>query len=76
MGMETLKNAERAAGFAMASSDDLSNESQSEVKAETAAWRPGEAMLLQPQGIVPKAAPSIADWVKGLFGMSGRGAPA
>ena len=77
MGMETLKNAERAAGFAMASSDDLSTESKPEAKVETGAWRPSEAIVLhrEPQVVAPKS-PSVSDWVKNLFGMSGRGAPA
>jgi len=77
MGMETLKNAERAAGFAMASSDDLSSESKAEAKVDAGAWRPSEAIVLQREQVVaPKAASSVGDWVKSLFGTSGRGAPA
>jgi len=78
MGMETLKSAERAAGFAMASSDDLSTESKSEMRVEAGTWRPSEAIVLhrQPQVAAPKTATSVGDWVKSLFGASGRGAPA
>lgn len=77
MGMETLKSAERAAGFAMASADDLSAESKSQSAPETGTWRPSEAIVLrEPQVIAPKAASSVGDWVKSLFGTSGRGAPA
>jgi hypothetical protein len=76
MGIETLNTAARAAGFAMASAGE---ETATETKPEAAAWRPGEAILLSPnaQVAMPKrSAPSVAGWVKGLFGMSGRGAPA
>ena len=75
MGLETLKSAERAAGFAMASSDDLASESKSEAKAEAAAWRPSEAVLLT-RGPEDKGAPSVGEWVKSWFSASGRSAPA
>ena len=77
MGMETLKNAERAAGFAMASSDELPAESKVEAKVDTGEWRPSEAIVLkrEPPVVVAKSV-TVGDWVKHLFGMTGRGAPA
>lgn len=76
MGMETLKNAERAAGFAMASSDDLSSESKSTQTPEVQ-WRPSEAAVLRRDvEVAVKAAPSVGEWVKGLLGKSGSRAPA
>ena len=73
-GTETW-DASRAAGFAMASDEGL-QESKVEVKLEAEAWRSGEAVqLLQgPQTAAQKA--STTDWLKGLFGLSGRRAPA
>ena len=79
MGMETLNNAARAAGYAMATSDELlSNSKPDETRSEADSWRPGEAI------IASKAAPSssnmlhsVTDWVKGrVLGVFGRGAPA
>jgi len=76
MSMETLNTAARAAGFAMATSDEGLQESKVEAKPEAEAWRSSEAALLLqgPQEAVPKA--SAADWFKSLFGLSGRRAPA
>jgi hypothetical protein len=74
MGMETLNNAARAAGYAMATSDDLLSRSKSEPRPETEAWRPGEANM--PSQAVPQPT-SLADWLKGrFFSVIGRGAPA
>jgi hypothetical protein len=77
MGLEALKSAERAAGFAMASADDPSVESRVETVArETAEWRAAEPVLVQQTAPGDKPAPvSVTEWVKGLFG-SGRRAPA
>jgi hypothetical protein len=75
--METLNTAARAAGFAMASdSDEGLQESKVEAKPEAEAWRSSESVqLLQgPQAAAPKA--SATDWLKSLFGLSGRRAPA
>ena len=73
MGMETLNNAARAAGFAMATSDELLNDSKVEAKPESTAWRPGEAIMPTPG----KTASTVTDWVKGrLYSVFGRGAPA
>ena len=78
MGMETLNNAARAAGFAMATSDDLLNDSKAEARTESEAWRPGEAIM--PSQVAPSsgnAFQAATDWVKGrIFGVFGRGAPA
>lgn len=74
MGIETLQNAARAAGFAMAASDETLAEVSEEVKAET--WRPSAA-LLSPESHAPaKAEASVTEWVKSVFvGTTGR-APA
>ncbi|KAB2912413.1 MAG: hypothetical protein F9K29_19290 [Hyphomicrobiaceae bacterium] len=78
MGMETLNNAARAAGFAMAGSDDQFDERKVEAKPEERGWRPGEAVLLHapPKKDQAKAHTSMTEWIKGMFGVSGRGAPA
>lgn len=78
MGIETLNTAARAAGFAMATSDEVAEEKKAEAKVETEteSWRSGEAILLAPATSDAKAVPSTADWLKGLLGMSGRRAPA
>ena len=76
MSMETLNTAARAAGFAMAMSDEGSQEGKVEAKPETETWRASEAIVLaqDPQGATPKT--SATDWFKSLFGLSGRRAPA
>ena len=76
MSMETLNTAARAAGFAMATSDESSQDSKVETKPEAEMWRSSEAIVLQqgPQKAAPKA--SAADWLKSLFGLSGSRAPA
>jgi hypothetical protein len=78
MGMETLNNAARAAGYAMATSDDLLSRSKSESRPESEAWRPGEAIM--PSQVTPPTAgavQAVSDWVKGrLFSVLGRDAPA
>jgi hypothetical protein len=75
MGLETLRSAERAAGFAMAPADDL--ESRGEVP-ERAGWQPAAlAMLIAPPRELKAVQPSVAERVKGLFGFfPGRRAPA
>jgi hypothetical protein len=74
--METLNTAARAAGFAMAASDEGSQESKVVAKPETETWRSSEAILLpsEPQDATRKA--SATDWFKSFFGLSGRRAPA
>lgn len=78
MSIEALNNAVRAAGFAMASPDELSEESKPEAKPEAEAWQAGEAVLptQDQRESAPKAASSATDWVKSLFSVLGRGAPA
>jgi hypothetical protein len=72
--METLNTAARAAGFAMATSDEGSQESKAEAKLEAEAWRSSEAIALPQDPAARKA--SATDWFKSLFGLFGRGAPA
>jgi hypothetical protein len=76
MGIETLNTAARAAGFAMATSDEAAQESKVEAKPETESWRAGDAVLLSSGAQDAKRASSIADWLKSLFGVFGRRAPA
>ena len=78
MGMETLNNAARAAGYAMATADELLNNNKAEAKAENEACRPGEAIV--PTSVAPPPATAIhavTSWVKErFFSALGRGAPA
>jgi hypothetical protein len=74
MGIETLNTAAHAAGFAMAA-DEVAEDKKAEAEVETESWR-SEAVLLAPDTAEGKAVPSTADWLKSLFGMSGRRAPA
>lgn len=78
MGMETLNNAARAAGFAMAAGDEfLSSNTKPEIKAESEAWRPGEAVLPGTVAPPPSALHVFTSWVKERVpGIFGRGAPA
>jgi hypothetical protein len=78
MSIENLNTAVRAAGFAMATSDEPAHESKPDkLLLQNEAWRPGEAILLSQDDIdVAKAAPTIADRLKGVLGLLGRGAPA
>jgi len=76
MSIETLNSAARAAGFAMAMSDEPVEESKTKGKPESASWRPGEAILLDQAETTAKAAASFAERVKGVFGVLGRSAPA
>jgi hypothetical protein len=76
MSMENLNSAVRAAGFAMAVSDEPADAGKPDEQLESEAWRSGEAVLLSQDETATKAAPSIADRLKGVFGLLGRGAPA
>jgi hypothetical protein len=72
MGMETLNSAARAAGFAMAPSDETIIASAAP---QVQSWRASEPLLTQPSsGTNPAMAP--LHWLKSLFGSFGRGAPA
>jgi len=74
MGMETLNNAARAAGFAMAASDEPYEEVKTEVKVEATGWRPSEAVMLTPARL---ARPHKAsDWFRTMLGLFGRRTPA
>ena len=77
MGTERLKDAERAAGFAMAA-NEAEDAGKLDRKPDSDTWQSGEAILLT--DIDDKAAKpptSMTDWVKGVvFGVFGRGAPA
>ena len=76
MGMEKLNNAARAAGYAMATSDDLLNDSKPEARSEVESWRPGEAIMPSQQSS-NNTLHTVTDWVKGrVLGVLGRGAPA
>ena len=78
MGIETLNTAARAAGFAMATSDEASSDNKASAKPETESWRSGDAILLDPEpsDAAVKVASSSGDWLKSLLGVFGRGAPA
>jgi hypothetical protein len=75
MGLEALRSAERAAGFAMAAADDL--ESRGEVP-ELTRWQPAPLTLLSATPRELKAVQlSVTERVKGLFRFApGRRAPA
>lgn len=70
MGMETLNSAARAAGFAMAVSDETP--AVVEAKAEAQSWRSGEPVLVH-QTAPSKAA--LVVWLKSLSGLFHRRAP-
>jgi len=74
MGMETLNSAARAAGFAMAADDPLQDQ-MPEARPDADPWRPGEAVLAQPNAAVRM--PRVGDWIRGVASLLlGRGAPA
>jgi hypothetical protein len=81
MGLETLKSAERAAGFAMAPADDLEGRGE---PTPLGRWQPADPLnMLSEMASDLKAVqlkavqPSVTERVKGLFGFSiGRRAPA
>jgi hypothetical protein len=72
--MEALRNAERAAGFAMAAADDI-QDSKPERERDANQWRPGEALI---KSDAPKARARWLshDWVRSIASLFGRGAPA
>jgi len=78
MGMETLNNAARAAGYAMATADELLDSKRPQTNAGDEPWRPGEAIL--PSRISAPASGTLhglTGWLKvRVFGVFGRGAPA
>jgi hypothetical protein len=72
MSIETLNSAARAAGFAMAMSDEPAEEAKPQ-EHPAAGWDPAEPVLLT-AGEPAKA--TLAEWVKGVFSSLGRRAPA
>jgi hypothetical protein len=74
MGMETLNNAARAAGFAMAASDEPYEEVKTEAKVEATGWRPSEAVMLTPAKL--ERPHKVGDWLRTMLGVFGRRAPA
>lgn len=72
MGIEFLENAARAAGFAMAAEEHASETEK------VAAGRAGYASQGEEfhDKLVDKGQASFSDWVKGVVGVNGRGAPA
>ena len=76
MGMETLNSAARAAGFAMAVSDETPT--AAEPRAETQPWRAGEPVLKHPVIVRMDTPARIGQpvWVKSLLNLLHRRAPA
>jgi hypothetical protein len=74
MGMETLNNAARAAGFAMAASDEPYEEVKTEAKVEATGWRPSEAKMLAAGRL--DGHHKAGDWFRTMLGLFGRRAPA
>jgi hypothetical protein len=72
MGMETLNSAARAAGFAMAASDEPYGEVETG-KYEAVGWHAPVAVLRAPAIQRP---PRAGDWLRGMFSLFGRRAPA
>jgi hypothetical protein len=72
--MEKLNNAARAAGFAMAASDEPYEDVEAQGKdTEASGWRPNEAVLLAP---TPIAHRHRGDWIRAMLSLFGRRAPA
>jgi hypothetical protein len=78
MSIENLNTAVRAAGFAMAVSDEPCDEGKTDKHPESQAWRPGEAILLTQDEVALTAEKpaGLAERLKGVFGLFGRSAPA
>jgi hypothetical protein len=73
MGIEALNNAARAAGFAMAASEEPYPEVEVVAKPAETQWRPGEAVLVHEP---VKPARRAGDWIRGLLGLFGKRLPA
>lgn len=79
MSIENLNTAVRAAGFAMAASDEPSVEGKTDKGMQTEAWRPGEPVLLGQDELALSAdgkPVSFTGRIKGVLGLFGRSAPA
>ncbi len=72
MGIETLQSAARAAGFAMASSDEPLTEARREVEQT---WLPKATLLSNEPRAETEKTQAFGEWVKGMIGVTGR-APA
>jgi hypothetical protein len=75
--MEELNSAARAAGFAMAASEEPYAEVKVEARPAETQLRPGEAVARsEPARVGPRVGPRVGDWVRGMLGLFGRRAPA
>jgi hypothetical protein len=75
MGIEALNNAARAAGFAMAASEEPYGEVEVvlvEAKPAEPRWQPGSAVVVHE---TERAAFRLGDLVRGMLGLFGRRAP-
>jgi hypothetical protein len=72
MGIETLQSAARAAGFAMAASED-GEEEQASRFVERTEWQPTQALLLP---LAEPVQPGKLEALKALLSFFGRRAPA
>jgi hypothetical protein len=71
MGLETLKSAERAAGFAMAPAEDLGEAGDSTLERRgNLAWQPAATLAALAVVANPPPPASMAGWLKGLLGLS------
>jgi hypothetical protein len=71
--MEELNSAARAAGFAMAASEEPYAEVKVEARPAETQLRPGEAVARSEPA---RVGPRVGDWVRGMLGLFGRRAPA
>jgi len=79
MSIENLNTAVRAAGFAMAPSDESSQEGKFGNQLQSEAWHPGEPIVLTQDEVALNAdekPSSFAGRLKGVLGLFARGAPA
>lgn len=74
MSIETLNTAARAAGYAMAASDEAAPDDKPRFEPEAPQGYLDETRLLA--DFAPKTTASVGEWVKGVFSVFGRGAPA
>lgn len=78
MSIETLNSAARAAGFAMAMSDEPAEEAKPQEQ-PAVGWDPGDPILLKAAEATIAGEPAkatLTEWVKGVFTSIGRRAPA
>jgi hypothetical protein len=70
MGIERLNSAARAAGFAMAGTEETFDDVEQVLREPDVQWRPGEAVLIRDR---PQAA---TEWVRAVLTLFGLRAPA